>query len=118
MGVKFFQKTMFGCMISRESTCHQTQTLCRGRAETTANERIRRGFLQQKTSSPEASRTLQVVTETVNPISATKQTLVQEVTFNPMRGSPTVEPSFNYFCSSKIIISFANEKSLDLRLAM
>jgi len=39
------------------------------------------------------------VTKTVRPVSAAEQTIVQAVTFYPMRGSPPVEPRFNYFSS-------------------
>ena len=76
---------MLGGIVSRERACNQTQTLFRGRAETTAYKRIRRGPWQQKTGRPESSRVLQVVTKTVYPVTATEQTVVQVVTFDSVR---------------------------------
>ena len=99
LGLKVLQKTMLGGMVSRESTRNQMQTLYRGRAETTTNERIRRSPWQWKTGSPESSRTVQVVTKIVHSVTTTKQTVVQVVTFDSVRRRPSMEPRFNYFCS-------------------
>ena len=68
--------------------------------------------LAAKNWQPEDTRALQVVTKTVNPVTATEQTVVQVVTFDAMRRCPTMEPRFDYFCSIRNADFLQNLKTI------